>query len=85
MTTQQFTAARLRGVLLPDITTARDLAPFLGLSVTGLRAVFRRGDLPARKIGGRWIVSRRALLAEIEAGSRIGMRLVRAKEVVDAP
>ena len=37
-----------------------------GIAPSTLRELCARGDLPARKVGRRWIISRRALLAYID-------------------
>ena len=57
----------LRSLSLPDIVSAERLAHHLNVSPTTVRAHLRRGDLPGRKIGRRWFVSRRDLLGFLEA------------------
>jgi excisionase family DNA binding protein len=46
---------------LPPILTVEELAPLLHLSQHGVRAALRRKELPASRIGRRWIVRRDAL------------------------
>lgn len=46
---------------LPPLLTASDLAKLLGLTEHGARALLRRGELPAVRIGRKWFVRREAL------------------------
>ena len=40
------------------LITHKEIAEILGLSHDFVMAALRRGDIPARKVGGRWIISR---------------------------
>ncbi len=71
---------RLRTLLIPDLATVQDLAPFFKISVSGMRAMLRRGALPAKKVGRRWIVSRRFLLAAIEQADPADTELEQGSE-----
>ena len=62
-------AAPFTSLILPDVATVAVLAQILGRSESQIRALLRSGQIPGRKIGGRWIVSRRALLASLTAES----------------
>lgn len=42
------------------LITPDEIAKALGYSKDFVMAALRRGDLPARKVGGRWIISRAA-------------------------
>ena len=55
---------------LPAVLRVRDLARLLGLSHNGVRALIRRGELPAAKLGRQLIVRRAALLARIRTLER---------------
>ena len=59
---------------LPALLTVSLLAPLLGLSEHGTRALIRRGELPASRLGKRWVVRRDALEAHLKRQER---RLVR--------
>ena len=61
--TRQTAIAAVRSILLPDLVLVADLAKHLGLSRHVVRTLLKRGELPGRKIGGRWVVPRPALLA----------------------
>lgn len=50
-------------LVLPDILTVEDLARYIPLSPTSIRAHLRAGRLPGRKIGRRWLIDREALLS----------------------
>lgn len=60
-------AGLLDQLSLPDIVPVERLAEHLRLSRSTVREHLRRGALPGRKIGGRWFVTRRDLLAFLEA------------------
>lgn len=74
MTTQFFSpfaaALVLKAVALPDICQVHDLARHLRLAPTTIRRAFRVGILPGRKIGGRWLASRQAVLAALDPRER---------------
>ncbi len=55
-------AAAARQILLPDVLAVEDLAPVLHLRPSAIRALIRRGAIPARKLGRRWLVTRAELL-----------------------
>lgn len=46
---------------LPTILSLSEAAEFLGFSEGGLRRILARGDIPARKVGRRWLLSRPVL------------------------
>lgn len=60
---QGVAAQFLRAVALPDICQVEDLASHLRQSPSSIRAMLRKGQLPGRRVGRRWLVSRAALLA----------------------
>jgi excisionase family DNA binding protein len=57
---------RLDEQLSYTIEQASDVS---GIAHSTLRELCARGDIPARKVGRRWIISRRALLAYIDGGA----------------
>jgi hypothetical protein len=59
---EQTAAAALRSVALPDICQVHDLALLTGIPAPELERAFERGELPGRKLAGRWMVARPALL-----------------------
>ena len=62
-TNQPATATQfLRALALPDICQVEDLASHLRQSPAAIRAALRRGQLPGRRVGKRWLISRAALL-----------------------
>lgn len=60
-------AKALRALSLPDVVPLARLAEHLGLSPATVRTHLRRGQIPGRKVGGRWFVTRRDFLAFLEA------------------
>jgi len=69
-------AGAAREVLLPDILLAEDLARVLRITPGAARALIRSGQVPARKIGRRWLVSRAEFLRQLtppDASSRFGL------------
>ena len=48
---------------LPPALTVKEAASVLGVSDLTARRMITRGDIPARKVGGRWVVSKAGLLA----------------------
>lgn len=56
------TVAAARAVLLPEVCFVKDLAAAFHCSESGIRSLIRRGEIPARRLGRRWVVERRALL-----------------------
>ncbi len=55
---------------LPAILRAPLLADLLGLTVHSVNEMLRRGEVPASKIAGRWIVRRETFLAFLERQER---------------
>lgn len=47
----------------PDVLNVEQAAAFLGLSASATYAAVRAGEIPARQVGRRWLVSREALVA----------------------
>jgi len=56
---------KLRAVSLPDLATAESIALQLGVTPSSVRALFRSGAIPGRKLGRRWVASRVELLASL--------------------
>lgn len=48
---------------LPPLLSASDLGQLMKMSAHGIRAMIRRGELPASRLGRRWFVRRDALEA----------------------
>ncbi len=61
-------AEALAWLSLPDVVPIPALADHLKLHPSTVRGHLRAGRLPGRKVGGRWYVTRRDLLAFLEAG-----------------
>ena len=59
----------VRGTFLPRVMLAADLARACGCSLATARKWLRDGRVPGAKFGRRWLVSREALVARIEAAS----------------
>ena len=59
-------AAAIRAVTLPDVCRVEHLAEPFGLTPGAVRKLLRQGRLPGRRVGRRWLVSRRALLRWLE-------------------
>ena len=47
---------------LPDVMTPRDAAQVLPFSLNTIRELCASGELPARKVGRRWLISRTLLI-----------------------
>ena len=62
------TVAAIRAVALPDVLLTEDVARVLRIGVSAARAILRKGIIPAKKIGRRWLVSRSELLRAISFG-----------------
>lgn len=63
MNTSSEPAADLeRRLVLPDLVLVADLAAALGVTVGTARGLMARGVVPARKLAGRWVVEREALV-----------------------
>ena len=58
-------AAAARSVLLPDLLVVEDLASVLRITPSAARKLLRRGVIPGRRIGRRWVVDREALLRSL--------------------
>jgi len=52
----------LLAVDLPDIMTPKDAAQILPFSLNTIRELCASGELPARKIGRRWLIPRALLI-----------------------
>lgn len=74
------TPKHLGDLVLPDVATAETVALFLKTTPGAVRRLFRKGEIPARKLGKRWLVSRRALLMAIEGEGSPGLRLIEGEE-----
>lgn len=73
--------AATRSIVLPEICTVEDLARHLRASNATVRALIRRGVLPGRKIGRRWIATRADVLAAVSVElNESGPRLLGATE-----
>jgi excisionase family DNA binding protein len=59
-------SANLAGLYLPEVGVVEDVAAHMRLSPGTVRRMIREGKLTGRKLGGRWYVTRRALLACLE-------------------
>ncbi len=55
---------------LPPILRAPHLAEALGLTVHSVNEMLRRGEVPAAKVAGRWIVRRETFVAFLERRER---------------
>ena len=56
-------AAALRSVAFPDIAAVEDVAAMVKLSPSAVRAHFRSGRIPGRKLGRRWLTTREIFFA----------------------
>lgn len=50
--------------------TVREVADLLGLSTGTTYALVRSGDIPARRMGGRWIVPKRRFHRWLDRGAK---------------
>ena len=50
----------------PEVLTVQQTAEFLQLSDTHVLKMLKKGNLPGRKVGGVWRVSKRQLMEYIE-------------------
>ena len=67
----------LRRRVLPDVLTVEDLSAHLRCSPATVRAILRRGEIAGRRLGGRWLVSRQALVQALTGErERISLRVV---------
>jgi excisionase family DNA binding protein len=46
------------GPTMPAVYTVAQVAELLGLSTTSTYGLVREGAIPARKLGGRWVIPR---------------------------
>jgi len=69
--------AATRTVLLPEILDLRDLAFWLRCSRSTARARLRSGEIPGRRLGRRWLITRTALLRALEAPTAAGRSTLR--------
>lgn len=53
---------------LPEVLTLEEAAELLRLGPAAARAAAEAGEIPGRRIGGRWRFSRRRLVEWLEAG-----------------
>jgi excisionase family DNA binding protein len=51
-----------------DILTLEDVAETLGQSLDAVRRLFASGEIPGRKIGGKWYCTKNQLCSFIEGG-----------------
>ncbi len=58
----------MENVLDRDILTMAQVAEALSMEAPSVRALLEAGELPGRRIGYQWYVTRRKLLAFIEGG-----------------
>ena len=58
-----------RGLLLPELLFTSDLARVLHCSTSAARQLLRKGELPARKVGRRWVTARSFLLEWLDPAS----------------
>ena len=58
----------LRAADLPEVLTLEEAAELLRLGPAAARAAADAGEIPGRRIGGRWRFSRRRLVEWLEAG-----------------
>jgi excisionase family DNA binding protein len=54
--------AATRSIMLPEVCFVRDLAEAFHCTEATVRSLIRKGEIPARRLGRRWVVERRALL-----------------------
>ena len=57
-------------VALPDVMTVREVAAFLRLDRKTVYDAATRGELPARRVGRRVLISRAALVAWLASGDK---------------
>lgn len=55
----------LRAVALPDVCRVEDLAHHLHTSASVIRSALRRGEIPGRRVGKRWLIARQALIESL--------------------
>ena len=57
---------------LDDILDVKQASEFLKLNPQTVRRMLARGELPGRKLGNTWRLSRRQLVTLVESGEREG-------------
>jgi excisionase family DNA binding protein len=50
----------------PEVYTVKEVAALLGLSLGGAYALVTDGTIPAKKLGGRWVISKKRFHAWLE-------------------
>jgi excisionase family DNA binding protein len=50
----------------PEVYTVKEVAGLLGLSLGGAYALVTDGTIPAKKLGGRWVISKKRFHAWLE-------------------
>lgn len=60
---------RVNSVLLPDFCTDEQLSRFLGIPAPEVVAAIERGEIPASRVAGRYVIDREAF-ADSLRGSR---------------
>ena len=62
----------LARAVLPDVLRVGDLCIILGRRPEAIRRLIRTGEIPARKLGGQYVVERRAFLAALRPRELVG-------------
>lgn len=55
----------------PATFTVREVAALLGVGPSTVYQMLRSGELPARRAGDRWIISRRRVLAWLDGDDQV--------------
>lgn len=63
------TIAATRSIMLPEVCFVRDLAVAFHCTEAAVRSMIRKGEIPARRLGRRWVIERRALLCSLTPDS----------------
>ena len=53
------------GIMLPEVCLVSHIARVLHLTPSTVQALIRRGEIPAKKIGRSWVISRTEFLRVI--------------------
>lgn len=53
---------------LPDVLEVRDLSKILPFSISHIRLLVRRGDIPSMRLGRKHLILKRDLIALLDAG-----------------
>ncbi|MCB9508510.1 MAG: helix-turn-helix domain-containing protein [Myxococcales bacterium] len=69
---------------MPELLRVPHLAAALGLSENAIRDLLARGELPASKVGRRWVVRRDALLDHLAQQERLRQPRCSVESVVAA-